>query len=191
MLALTSNQYTSAPDADITVLIDVSSIVVRLALRYVSEQRGWRVCAGSNERGACLTVADRHLLADPPLDVLVSRDTPSQCQAALDAVLNGSARAVVLWDEPNSLGPAVDALLQRSAVIPERVIQLALLAPRLSSRQQSTLRLVAMGRSNAEISASLNQSASTTKRDIADLLEIFDVDNRAALASTAGRLGYV
>jgi DNA-binding NarL/FixJ family response regulator len=50
---------------------------------------------------------------------------------------------------------------------------------------------VAAGRSNTDISAALHQSTSTTKRDIADLLAIFDAANRAGLTQTAARLGFL
>lgn len=187
---------TAAPDrADagirLAVRIEVASVVVRLALSYVSEERGWRVCQRDHECCRCLVVTDRPPDQGGSVDVLVSRDTPSDCQQALDAVWGGAVRAVVLWDEPESLAPALEALAQRATIIPERVIQLAHDAPRLSARQRRTLRLVGAGRTNAEISAALHQSSSTTKRDIAELLETFDTANRAGLMTTAGRLGFL
>jgi len=172
------------------VHIDIVSVVVRLALRYVSEERGWNVCASGGDRCTCLRVSDRRH-GRSAVDVLVVRDTPSACQDALQAVLDGGARAVVLWDEPTALGAAIEALQHRATVIPERVIHLAQDAPRLSVRQLHTLRLVAAGRSNTDISAALHQSTSTTKRDIADLLAIFDAANRAGLTQTAARLGFL
>jgi DNA-binding NarL/FixJ family response regulator len=178
-------------DATLAVRIEVASVVVRLALSYVSEERGWRVCPGDHERCQCLVVSDRRHGGGEAIDVLVSRDTPSDCQQALDAVWGGAARAVVLWDEPESLAYAIEALEQHATIIPERVIQLAHDAPRLSDRQRRTLRLVGAGRSNSEVSAALHQSSSTTKRDIAELLDIFDAPNRAGLMTTAGRLGFL
>lgn len=190
-LDATTSSCASAP----RVRIDVRSVVVRLALRYVSEERGWRPCGrggGAGHRACgCLRISDHCSGDGQPVDVLVTRDTPSDCQDALDALLAGSTRSVVLWDEPDTLGAAIEALHHRSAVIPERVIRLALEAPRLNARQRKTLRLVAAGRSNVEISAALHQSSSTTKRDVAELLATFDAPNRACLTSMANRLGFL
>jgi DNA-binding NarL/FixJ family response regulator len=172
------------------VRIEVHSVVVRLALRYVSEEHGWAICVGQ-QPCRCLRVSDQCVPGGGPIDVLITRDRPSDCQLALDAILSGAARSVVLWDEPNALGPTVESLDLGSTVIPERVIRLAQDAPRLNDRLRRTLELVAAGRSNAEISVALHQSASTTKRDIAELLKRFDAGNRAALTTTANRLGFL
>lgn len=182
---------TSAPGLPRTcsLRIDVRSVLVRLALTYVAEEQGWVVCRDESDRD-CLHVADS-CSANGPIDVLVIRDKPSDCQRALDAVLSGAARAVVLWDDPTNLATAIDALRLGSAMIPARVIELAQEAPRLTPRQRQTLRLVAAGRSNGEISSCLHQSSSTTKRDIAELLETFDAVNRACLTTTATRLGFL
>ena len=102
-----------------------------------------------------------------------------------------TARSLVLWDEPETLASAVGLLHRGATYVPERVLQLAQNAPRLTARQRRTLRLLAAGRTNREIALGLHQSPSTTKRDIADLLDIFDVANRAALMSTANRLGFL
>ena len=176
----------------VALRLDVASVVVRLALRYVAEERGWTTCDAHRSTCACLGVSDR----PPPvsgmrLDVLITKDSPAACQGALDAVLGGVARAVVLWDEPESLGTAVEAIQFGSVVIPERVIDLALEAPRLTERQHRTVHLVAAGRSNPEIAASLHQSTSTTKRDLAELMSVFDVTNRASLMAVANRLGFL
>jgi DNA-binding NarL/FixJ family response regulator len=171
--------------------IEVSSVVVRLALSYVSRERGWTICEESRDDCSCLRVADRVGRDDRRIDVLVTQDSPRRCQEALDAVLCGAARSVVLWDEPGTLTATVDALQQGSSVIPERVIQLAQEAPHLSDRQRQTLQLVSAGRSNADISKALCQSPSTTKRDLAELLDLFDAKNRTGLSAAASRLGYL
>lgn len=165
--------------------------MVRLALSYVSEERGWTVWPDGHGGCDCIQVSDQLRSHRQRVDVLVATDDPAACQEALDAVLAGRARSVVLWDEPGALGTTIDALRNGSAVVPERVISLALDAPRINERQRRTLRLVAAGRSNAEIAVTLCQSASTTKRDIAELLTTFDVTNRAALMATANRLGFL
>jgi DNA-binding NarL/FixJ family response regulator len=171
--------------------IEVASVVVRLALSYISREKGWAICDEAHDECCCLRVTDRIRRTDRRVDVLVTQDTPRRCQEALDAVLRGEARAVVLWDEPGALAATVDALQQGSSVIPERVIELAHEAPHLTDRQRQTLQMVSAGRSNADISAALCQSPSTTKRDLAELLDLFDAKNRAGLSAAASRLGYI
>ncbi len=177
--------------ATLGLRIELRSVVVRLALSYVSREEGWAVCDETRERCDCLRVTDRVTRSGPRVDVLVTEDSPRRCQEALDAVLRGRARSVLLWDEPGSLAATVEALQQGSSVIPERVIERAQEAPRLSDRLRQTLQLVSAGRSNADISTALSQSPSTTKRDLAELLDLFDARNRAGLSAAASRLGYV
>ena len=76
-------------------------------------------------------------------------------------------------------------------LVPERVVELATLAPALNRRQQETLRLVAQGRSNQAVAMAMRQSLSTVKRTLSELLDVFDVPNRAALLSAAAALGFV
>ena len=173
------------------IRLEVSSRVVRLALRYVAEDAGWRLCGGHPPTCPCCLVADHATAVGPRVDVLVVRDDVASCQDALDLMLSGRARSLVLWDEPEALTSAVELLRSGATYVPERVLCLAQHAPRLTRRQRRTLQLVAAGRSNREIALGLHQSQSTTKRDIAALLEIFDVTNRASLMSTANRLGFL
>jgi DNA-binding NarL/FixJ family response regulator len=189
VLTLEVQRPTTAPT--LRLRIEVTSVVVRLALSYVSRERGWTICDEAHDGCGCIRVADRVGRDDRRVDVLVTQDSPRHCQEALAAVLRGEARSVVLWDEPASLTATVDALQQGSSVIPERVIVLAQEAPQLNERQRRTLQLVSAGRSNADISRALCQSPSTTKRDLAELLELFDAKNRAGLSAAASRLGYV
>ena len=171
--------------------VEVESAVVRLALRYVTEDSGWELCHMHPSGCACLLVADRATAEGRHADVLIVRDDVAGCQDALDAVLAGQARSLVLCDEPETLASAVELLHRGATYVPERVLHLARNAPRLTARQRRTLRLLAAGRTNREIALGLHLSPSTTKRDIADLLEIFDVANRAALMSAANRLGFL
>lgn len=106
-------------------------------------------------------------------------------------VMCGEACGAVLWDEPESLLTVLDGFGHGTVVLSRRVIDLAAAAPAVSERQLRTLRLVAMGRSNHGIASSLGQSVSTIKREIAELLQVFDAPNRAALLTTAAELGFV
>lgn len=171
-----------------TVRLDVSSVVVRLALLHVAEEAGWYECSHAAPCG-CLTLTDR--LGTSATDVLVVQDRSAACQLALDAVLRGTAGGVVLWDEPESLLTVLEGVAHDSIVLSRRVVDLAASAPTLSDRQHRTLRLVAMGRSNHGIAATLGQSVSTVKREITDLLQLFDAPNRAALLTSAASLGFV
>jgi DNA-binding CsgD family transcriptional regulator len=170
--------------------IDIGSTVVRLALRFVVAERGWAEC-GHEGRCGCVTVSDRLPAGAAPLDVLIVRDEPAACQDAIEAAVAARVRAVVLWNEPEGLAAACEGLGSRMAMIPHRVLELGALAPRLTQRQRDTLRLLAKGSSSTLIAGALCQSESTAKRDIADLLQVFDVPNRTALVSSAASLGFV
>lgn len=174
----------------VAIRLEVSSGVVRLALRYVAEDRGGRICCAHTGSCRCLLVTDLSSCT-VKMDVLIVRDQVAACQDSLDAVIAGRARALVLWDEPETLATAIELLTAGGSYVPERVLHLAQDAPRLTVRQRRTLRLLAAGRSNREIAGGLYQSQSTTKRDIAQLLAMFDVTNRAALTSTANRFGFL
>lgn len=178
-------------DEAVSVRVEVASAVVRLALLYVAQDAGWRECPHADPCG-CLLVSDRWAASSTRrVDVLVTPDEPAACQRAIDATLHGLVRAVVLWNEPAGLASACAALQADLTMIPTRVIELAGLAPRLTDRQSDTLRLLAAGRSSRSIAGTLHQSESTSKRDIAELLELFDAPNRTALVSTATELGFV
>ncbi len=169
------------------VAIDVASVVVRLALLHVAEEAGWYPCR-HHDSCDCVRISDH--VSGGRL-VLVVRDRAAECQQALEAVTTGQARAVVLWDEPETLLAAFEALCHDACLVPRRVVDLAASAPRLTQRQHATLRMLALGRSNRLIATAHHQSLSTAKRDIADLFELFDVTNRAALTSAASSLGFV
>jgi DNA-binding CsgD family transcriptional regulator len=172
-----------------TVRVAVESTVVRFALLHVIDTSGWQLCAHT-EPCRCLTLADRASV-DRPSTVLVVRDAPGPCLESINDVMAGRALGVVLWNEPEALAAVFEAVRFQSTVIPSRAIELATNAPRLTIRQRDTLRLLGAGRSNRAIAMMTNQSISTTKRDIAGLLEIFDVPNRAALITAATALGFV
>ena len=61
----------------------------------------------------CIRVTDRVGRDSRRVDVLVTQDSPHRCQEALDAVLGGIARSVVLWDEPGALAATIDASCNR------------------------------------------------------------------------------
>lgn len=174
-----------------SIRIEVTSSVVRFALQYVADTAGWVPCTHAAVSCACITICDRVPTEVGGVDVLVTRDEPAACQAALEATVDARVRAIVLWNSPEDLRPACEGIDADLAVIPRRVIELGALAPRLTRRQMEVLRLLAKGNSSGGIAGALRQSESTAKRDIAELLHVFDVPNRAALVSTAASLGFV
>ena len=172
------------------VRVDVSSSVVRLALLYVVDQLGRARCLDI-EVCDCIRISDRVGDVTEVIDVLVTRDQPVACQEAIGAVLQGQARALVLWNEPESLLMTLESLEHGASLIPSRAIELSLSAPRLSQRHKDTLRHLAAGRSSRGIALAMRESESTVKRDIAELLDLFDVANRTALVGAATRLGFI
>jgi DNA-binding NarL/FixJ family response regulator len=177
-----------APPGLRPIQIDVSNVTVRLALCFVAEDAGF-VRGHSTE---AITVTDTLPGGDAPapIDVLVIEARPVACQRAIGAVSQGTARAVICNDEPDRLPAALRAVTDELAVVPKRVIECANRAPVLSARLLKTLQLVASGMSNQGIARTTHESLSTVKRNVAQLLEVFDAPNRMALTSTAIRLGY-
>jgi DNA-binding NarL/FixJ family response regulator len=169
--------------------VDVESVVVRLALLHITEGAGWATCDHTDRDCSCARIADR-CPSEGRVSVLVVRDEPAACQDAIAAIVQGRAGSIVLWNEPGALPIALDAIAERSTLVPTRVFDLASEAPQVSDRQRRVLRLMAAGRSNQAIAQSLRQSLSTVKRDVAELLDLFDVPNRAALISASGALGF-
>ena len=177
-----------APSTTRPVQIDVANMTVRLALCFVAEDAGFM--RGNSDEA--ITVSDTFPAGDAvtPIDVLVIDAQPVACQRAVGAVSSGAARAVICTDEPDRLPAALRAVSDDLSVVPQRVIECANRAPVLSPRLLRTLQLVAGGSSNQTIARATHESVSTVKRNVAQLLEMFDAPNRMALTATAIRLGY-
>jgi DNA-binding CsgD family transcriptional regulator len=174
-----------------TVAVDVTETTLRLALSYVlDDDHGWaRVPAGEPSD---LVVADRVMLGDgsPPLDVLVVLPLPALSQQAVHALAEGRVRAVLDASQPDQLPTTLRALDAGLSVLPTAVVEAANDVPVLNDRLGQTLHLVLSGASNRTIARALHESESTAKRDVGDLLRMFDARNRVGLVSTASRLGY-
>jgi DNA-binding NarL/FixJ family response regulator len=169
---------------------DVSAVVVRLALRQVAEAGGWTSLPASEIEP--FRVSDRLPGSDDnAVDVFVADDRPAACQDAIELVLTGRARSLILGSDPEALDLTLEALERGSTLIPRRVIDLALAAPMLTERHRHILRQLASGRSSRGIGVTLNQSESTVKRDIAELLQLFGADNRTALVNAAAEMGFI
>jgi DNA-binding NarL/FixJ family response regulator len=171
------------------VHLDVNDTTLRLALSFVAEDAGWR---RGGEDEPHLTVSDRlqNACRQHPVDVLVVRAEPAACQAAVHAVAEGRARAVVAADDPERLPAALDAAAAGFVLMAQSIVAIANLAPVLGERLVATLRLVASGLSNPAIARRLHESESTAKRDVAELVRLLDVSSRAEVSEAANRLGF-
>jgi DNA-binding NarL/FixJ family response regulator len=168
------------------VQILVGDTTLRLALSFVAEDAGYvrRDCDDA------LRIVDLSHLSSSLAAVVVVDSRPALCRYAVSLVSQGRTRGVLAADEPEHLVPTLAAVQSGLVVLPHQVIERANAAPLLRPRQARTLQLVLAGLSNSRIADHSNASISTIKRDIAELLEIFDAPNRLTLASTAVRMGY-
>jgi DNA-binding NarL/FixJ family response regulator len=172
-----------------TVYVDLLDTTQRLAMTFVAGEAGW---VGAPSVGSAdLHVADR--LAEeaaPPLDVLVVPAVPAPSRRAVDAFTTGRVRAVVDAAVPDELPIALSLLRTGLGVVPTRIVDAANRVPALRPRLERTLQLVLRGQSNRVIARAVHESEATAKRDVGELLRLFDAPNRLALATTAIRLGY-
>jgi hypothetical protein len=172
-----------------TVHLEVADTTLRYALSFACDQAGW---SRAPEPGPGVPrVADRVPAAAGPgaLDVLVVAPTPLACRRALDAFAGGHVRALVSAAEPASLPCALELRRSGLSSLPSALVDEALRFPPLRPRLERTLQLVVRGATVAAMSRALHQSQSSTKRDIGELLRLFDAPSRLALATTALRLG--
>jgi DNA-binding NarL/FixJ family response regulator len=172
------------------VALSVRETTLRLALSFVIEDAGW---ARSEAPGpGCLEVADRIGGATDarPLDVLVVAPTPAASRAAMAAFSEGRTRAILDATRPDELPQTLGLVAQQLCVVPAGILDAAHHAPALARRLDDTLHLLLRGQPNRLIARSVHQSEATTKRDVAELLRLFDAPNRTALVATATRLGY-
>jgi DNA-binding CsgD family transcriptional regulator len=178
------------PVAAWPVALSVRETTLRLALSFVIEDAGWSRAEAPGPR--CLHVADRVSGGsdERPLDVLVVAPTPATSRAAMAAFSEGRTRAVLDATRPDELPRTLELVAQLLCVVPVEILDAAHHAPALSRRLDDTLHLLLRGQPNRLIARSVQQSEATTKRDVAELLRLFDAPNRTALVATATRLGY-
>ncbi len=176
--------------SDQSVFVDLHDTTQRLAMVFVLNEAGWPQ-AETAGNGA-VRVADR-VVADPaapPLDVLVTVALPAPSRRAVEAFSAGHVRSVVDAGDPEGLPVALELLRQGVSVVPTRIVEAAHRVPALRPRLERTLDLVLRGHSNRLIARAVQESEATAKRDVAELLRLFDAPNRLSLAATAMRLGY-
>ena len=185
---LTPSTREPAPDQP-SVFVDLVDTTQRVAMSFVAHEAGW--APARSARSADVHVGDRVLDSSaPPLDVLVIPAAPAPSRRAVEAFTTGRVRAVVDAAEPDELPIALSLLRSGLGVVPVRVLEAANRVPALRPRLERTLQLVLRGQSNRRIARVVHESEATAKRDVAELLRLFDAPNRLALAATAIRLGY-
>jgi DNA-binding NarL/FixJ family response regulator len=172
-----------------TVHLDVADTTLRYALAYACDEAGWSRALDPHP-GAGL-VGDRvpPSVGQAVLDVLVVQATPLACRRGLEAFSAGTVRALVSAAEPEALPQVLELRRTGVSAVPSTLVDAALRFPLLRPRLERTLQLVVRGSSVAAISRALHQSQSSTKRDVGELLRLFDAPTRLALAATAVRLG--
>ncbi len=131
--------------------------------------------------------------ADPAARVLVfstfARD--DEIQAALDAGALGYLQKSASREE---LIQAIRAVAAGEAFLPEGLAErLAALqlGPSVTARERDILKLIAQGKANKEIAASLGIAEDTVKRHISNVLQKFGVNDRAQATAEAIRRGIV
>lgn len=130
---------------------------------------------------------------DPRARVLVfsafARD--DEIQAALDAGALGYLQKSASRDE---LLAALRHVARGARSLPPEVARrLAALSlgPAITPREREILALIAAGRANKEIAASLGVSEDTVKRHVSHILEKLDVNDRAQATAVAIRRGII
>lgn len=172
------------------MFVDIDDTTLCLALAHVVSEAGWAVTA-SNATGS-VRVSDRlpRTWHENPLDVLVLTPTPTASRSAIDAFTAGAVRSIVTSTRPRDLPDALELADRGLSILPADVVSASLRWPVLRPRLERTLQLILYGSTNARIAASTHRSQATVKRDVAELLRLFDVPNRLALACAATRLGF-
>ncbi len=123
-----------------------------------------------------------HTLCDYA-DMLLSRGYPGDQDRATDHLRDAAARAATL---------GLAALASRVAIQRERLTEkpLAPVAPdNLTSREKEVLRLIAIGRTNADIALVLEISINTAARHVHNILTKTGCANRTEAAAYAARHG--
>ncbi|GAA2056246.1 response regulator [Leifsonia soli] len=147
--------------------------------------------ANENATGADATRRIRALDAPPYVLILTNYDSDSDILGAVEA---GASGYLLKDAPPHELTAAVRAAAAgESALAPVIATRLLnrLRAPRvsLSSREIDVLQLVAAGRSNSEVAASLFISETTVKSHLAHIFTKLGVASRTAAVSAARERG--
>lgn len=172
----------SSPDAAVALVEQETPDVVLMDLQF-----------GPGPTGVDATRRIRSLDAPPYVLVLTNYDTDADILAAVEA---GASGYLLKDAPPHDLIAAVHAAAAGESalapVIAGRLLQ-RMRAPHVSltRRETEVVQLVAEGRSNAEIAATLFVSETTVKSHLVHIFSKLDVSSRTAAVSAARRLGIV
>src|SRR4029453_595772 len=108
-----------------------------------------------------------------------------------EAIMAGTAQAVVLADQPDQLATALRAVGAGNATAPSRAIELAAAMPALSDRQVVIMRAILAGQTNKQLARGLGLSPASIKRELTELYQHLAAANRLELAHRAMTLGFV
>jgi len=204
----------------IRVLLVDDHAVVRLGLRFVLEENlGLQVveCGEANQAAALAVSGDfqlvlldvrlgdpdglwvleriRERLPDLPVLMISTFADPEQVQAAVDGGVNGY---VMKEATTGQLQQAVETALSKQGLYlhptaAEAVRRRPAAPPvgQLSERELEVIRLVAVGRTNAQIGAALFCSEKTVKARLTSVLRKLGLTNRTQAAAWALREGLV
>jgi len=187
-MALTMSDLAYLPDTRrVAVAIRVQRRVVAIAAATALQDAGIEVV----DHGCPTTVvvSDRPdgLGDDGPKTVFLVGSGPVASQEAVQALLAGRVAAVASADDPEQLPAVLAAVRAGLVVVPASVLAAAQAVPALTERQRRVLHLLAAGRSTAQMAMQLHVSAVTVKREVRELMRIFDCASRPALVSAACR----
>jgi DNA-binding NarL/FixJ family response regulator len=168
-------------------LLDATAVDVLLLDIRLGTDSGLRLFSAAGPGTAAAgTVAAPHTPPLPAVIVLTAYDYPQYAEAALSL----GAAGFVLKTAP--LPELVDAIRRVAAgglafAVRPRTTGRA----HLTAREQDVVRLVADGRSNDEIGATLGIGSKTVETHLSRIFERFGVSSRAELAARAVREGWL
>ena len=180
----------AGPNLRPSVFVDIRATTLRLAMAFAVEEAGWTLTLRATEGAARVSDRVPSGSPEPPLDVLVVPPTSSASRRAGRCVRGGHGPGRRADDHATRPAHALGLVGRGFSVLPTAMVDAALGWPALRPRLEHTLHLVLRGCTNRHIAAATHQSEATVKRDVAELLRLFDAPNRLALAATATRLGY-
>lgn len=127
----------------------------------------------------------------PGVKIIVVSASSADITFQVDAVLSGASACLSALCSANDFVEGVAAVLAGYELFPRDVLSLALNSPRLTSREQEILRLIAAGHTDREIATRLGLSFPTVRNHAQRILEKLAVHDRREALRRAQRLGWV
>jgi two-component system nitrate/nitrite response regulator NarL len=128
---------------------------------------------------------------------VVALGRPEEAEPAVDALKAGASGLLPAASQPEDLVPPLLSVVDGYAVLPAGILDRLIergtpatgVVARLSTQERELCRLLAGGRSTAELAVTLHVSERTVKRLVAALLRQLRVSSRTEAAALAGRAG--